>query len=434
MAGYRIVYKNEVSHGLLSSFKSKSKYIGGFIKGKNTSAYNHDYYLKNKFRWQKNKLNIFGKNLDFLNGFWNNGEKPIEIADDISEPKEVASVKNETRKFKYIYKVQNSAGKWRYFYSEAEYISFMNNVKRKDPNKEWSMEEDAKAINPNYNENNSEYSHNCPYTSLAYDLRRRGYDVQAIGVKDGDGETKTTIETWYKNGKYVEAVPMSDNDKKLKDAYQKNLDTKNGQEAELKYFAKALYGSEDKIDDVLKPENNGRTIALRDPDKEMSSAQKQECAEKLIDTLSKQGDGARGFLSVQWTSGGGHSVAYEVKNNKVYVCDGQIGTVWSAEDFFYQDKYGRYMKWGSSTAVVLNVDGAGNYNFKTIDNSSVSYMRTDNLELTERARKLFISNGENDQDTTADIPRDAHVVKVTDPKEIEDFYNNERETRKKESK
>lgn len=33
---------------------SKSKYKGGFVNGKNTSAYNHDYYMKNKEKWKDN--------------------------------------------------------------------------------------------------------------------------------------------------------------------------------------------------------------------------------------------------------------------------------------------------------------------------------------------------------------------------------------------
>lgn len=37
---------------------SKSKYKGGFTKdGKNTPAYNHDYYIKNKEKWKDNKGN-----------------------------------------------------------------------------------------------------------------------------------------------------------------------------------------------------------------------------------------------------------------------------------------------------------------------------------------------------------------------------------------
>ena len=33
---------------------SKSKYKGGFINGKNSSEYNHDYYIKNKQKWANN--------------------------------------------------------------------------------------------------------------------------------------------------------------------------------------------------------------------------------------------------------------------------------------------------------------------------------------------------------------------------------------------
>lgn len=37
---------------------SKSKYKGGFTKdGKNTSAYNHDYYIHNKEKWKDNEGN-----------------------------------------------------------------------------------------------------------------------------------------------------------------------------------------------------------------------------------------------------------------------------------------------------------------------------------------------------------------------------------------
>ena len=38
---------------LAHATKSRSKYAGGFKNGKNTSAYNHDYYLKNKAKWIK---------------------------------------------------------------------------------------------------------------------------------------------------------------------------------------------------------------------------------------------------------------------------------------------------------------------------------------------------------------------------------------------
>lgn len=46
-------YSNELAHA--SAKKSKSKYKGGFKNGKNTSEYNHDYYMKNKEKWKRQR-------------------------------------------------------------------------------------------------------------------------------------------------------------------------------------------------------------------------------------------------------------------------------------------------------------------------------------------------------------------------------------------
>lgn len=42
--------------------KNQSPYGGGFIKGKNTSEYNHNYYVKNKHRWRNKKHKSKKKN------------------------------------------------------------------------------------------------------------------------------------------------------------------------------------------------------------------------------------------------------------------------------------------------------------------------------------------------------------------------------------
>ena len=48
---YYITSKKHLAH----SSGSNSRYKGGFTKdGKNTSAYNHDYYIHNKDKWQDN--------------------------------------------------------------------------------------------------------------------------------------------------------------------------------------------------------------------------------------------------------------------------------------------------------------------------------------------------------------------------------------------
>ncbi len=44
-----------------------------------------------------------------------------------------------------------------------------------------SIEEDLKAVNPNYVTDDYQWTHNCHRCCIAYEARRRGYDVQATG-------------------------------------------------------------------------------------------------------------------------------------------------------------------------------------------------------------------------------------------------------------
>jgi hypothetical protein len=54
--------------------KSKSKYQGGFKNGKNTSAYNHDYYIHNKEKWKDNQGD-FEEELERINQMPDGPEK-----------------------------------------------------------------------------------------------------------------------------------------------------------------------------------------------------------------------------------------------------------------------------------------------------------------------------------------------------------------------
>ncbi len=56
----------------VSTTRSKSKYKGGFVNGKNTSEYNHDYYIHNKDKW-----GVSGQDDINLNGV-----KPDELSDE----------------------------------------------------------------------------------------------------------------------------------------------------------------------------------------------------------------------------------------------------------------------------------------------------------------------------------------------------------------
>lgn len=142
-------------------------------------------------------------------------------------------------------------------------------------NKETTAEEDMASINPNYDPNNELYSQNCALCTLAYDVRRRGYDVTAIA--DSEGRTKADWALWYD-------IEPSD------------------------------IVSEEDVTRNTNSENNSRSRAF-------------------IDSLKQNGTNTRGSLSITWYNGSGHSMVWEVdKNGKVLVRDCQRNKVYTEEN------------------------------------------------------------------------------------------------------
>lgn len=105
---------------------------------------------------------------------------------------------------------------------------------------------------------------NCSSCTVAYEMRRRGYDVIANTTKDG--RTIEQMETFFQNGKFDT----------LLEAYNR-------------------------------PPSQG----------EVNNA---------VRTLASQGNGARGIINGSYgILGGGHSIAYEVHDGKVRFVDPQAG-------------------------------------------------------------------------------------------------------------
>ena len=82
-----------------------------------------------------------------------------------------------------------------------------------------SIDDDAKAINPTFDENIPYTSTNCVLCSVSYDLRRRGYDVTAKMCRMGSLVDKT-LESAY--GQKVELKNVSD----VKGGWDSVLDAK----------------------------------------------------------------------------------------------------------------------------------------------------------------------------------------------------------------
>lgn len=163
-----------------------------------------------------------------------------------------------------------------------------------------TKEEDMKEINPNYDDDEG-YQVNCMYCTTAYEMRRRGYDVEANPRTDGGGSIEDMFR-WYKPPEEVR--------------------------------------------------NN--TIAVQD-----NNFTRAEISKAIEYEMKKAGDGARGNFMVYWDGGGGHSMAYEVENNKVVIYDNQVNEKYEIEDVLQYVDY--------------NTGG------------NVFWTRTDNLELSDYA-------------------------------------------------
>lgn len=143
-------------------------------------------------------------------------------------------------------------------------------------NREWTPEEDMKAINPSVHNLDTNTKNNCMMCTTAYELRRRGYDVAAGRSTTGFYSDKVT--EWFPKAKKV-------------DVY--NPPVGSGEWTKSRLKASSVIGN-------------------------------KELAEKTVNELKKQGDGARGNIMVQWGRGGGHSMAYEVSGGNVIIRDCQI--------------------------------------------------------------------------------------------------------------
>jgi hypothetical protein len=131
-----------------------------------------------------------------------------------------------------------------------------------------SIAEDVKAINPNGNRRN------CVACSVTYDLRRRGLDVVANAVPEGEcAFNMNKISEWYKGAKRDYLISDANS---VKDEF-----------------------------------------------------------EKVSNHLLEYGEGARGVLTGQYTNkyvtepGEGHAIAWQVLNGKVEFVEGQGGYIYS---------------------------------------------------------------------------------------------------------
>lgn len=146
--------------------------------------------------------------------------------------------------------------------------------------------EDMTEINERYEEG-TEYQNNCYSCTLAYDLRRRGFDVEAI--PDFDGASVEEIMSLYEGMEESDCTFVN-----------------TGAQYSL----------------------NMLTMMI-----EFQGADPQTC-ENIVKDLEKNEEGSNGMLLVAWVNGAAHSIAWEINNGELVLRDCQSNTEYRGDDIY----------------------------------------------------------------------------------------------------
>lgn len=151
-----------------------------------------------------------------------------------------------------------------------------------------------KGANPGYGKPGTKL--NCRRATFAYEMRRRGYDVSATRTMTGEGQKFS--------GVYNALTPDSRTVGDSKGALRRALraETRQGRTGLSDAF------------DVL--EGAGKNLVEPVNDSHVSG---------IFRGLLGQPDGARGEVSMNWQSGGRHSMAWEIIGGRPHVFDPQTG-------------------------------------------------------------------------------------------------------------
>lgn len=205
-----------------------------------------------------------------------------------------------------------------------------------------------------YNKDNIDgklYHQNCANCSVAYDMRSRGYDVKA--------KPHVYSEDYYKNDSVDEiARDYYTGDKQMAKLITEN---KNGTK---------LWDPDKQTKQAIKIASSNKNVPTAYDTWPYHSAgpsgysmlfgksvNNKTYVQQLEKSILKGGEGSRGIVDFQWAGyNGGHSVAYEVRNNKVVIIDAQSNKEYSISELYD-------CTWG------------------------MEYLRTDNLEPTNNIKK-----------------------------------------------
>jgi hypothetical protein len=163
----------------------------------------------------------------------------------------------------------------------------------------------VKHINPDYGAIGTKM--NCRRATFSYEMRRRGYDVQATRTTNANGQNVMGLLNATSPGKKIQGTGVFN---VVSNIAKDEGRSRKGQSTPVKDLSKNFAaGGRNKI--------------------ELPSGVKS-----IFDTLGKQPDGSRGEIGVMWEMGGGHSMAYEIVKGKPVIFDAQSGKAFTNSEKF----------------------------------------------------------------------------------------------------
>lgn len=163
-----------------------------------------------------------------------------------------------------------------------------------------TCDEDMALVNPDYDKSDPLTSQNCAYCTMAYDMRRRGYDIESKYDSNG-------LSTYQVLRNYDWS------------AARKQFKQETGIDADLTDFPDAL------IHTVYTESNSKeRELDAHSRFDDAPTHDRKEAVTRLERELSNYGEGSRGMIAMSWKFGGAHAIAWEVQNGKVVYRDCQV--------------------------------------------------------------------------------------------------------------
>jgi hypothetical protein len=168
----------------------------------------------------------------------------------------------------------------------------------------------VKHVNPDYGKIGTKM--NCRRATFSYEMRRRGYDVQATKTTNGNGQNAMGL------------LNATTPEQKFKSTHRISV---------MNTAAKEIFGKEKgaptPMMDLIENFAPGGKVPIRGGG-----------SQNIFNKLSKEPEGSRGELGVVWEMGGGHSMAYEIIKGKPVVFDAQSGKKFEDPDSFYKSMGG----------------------------------------------------------------------------------------------